>query len=79
MSDLVDSRTDEILEGATEAEQHGLYARLTRWEDDRYAVEISPILQPVATKTSGIWSVDRLGTTQACSTLRQTLATTLRT
>ena len=45
MNDLVDSRADEILEGETEAEQHGLYARLTRWEDDRYAVEISTALQ----------------------------------
>ncbi|EMA54370.1 hypothetical protein [Halococcus salifodinae] len=45
MSDLADSRVDEILEDETEAEQHGLYARLTRREDGRYAVEISPMLQ----------------------------------
>ena len=45
MSDLADSRVDESLEDETEAEQHGLYARLTRREDGRYAVEISPVLQ----------------------------------
>lgn len=37
--------TDCILEPETKAEQHGLYARLTRWENDRYAVEISTVLQ----------------------------------
>ena len=36
---------DEILESETEAEQHGLFARLTRWDNDRYAVEISTRLQ----------------------------------
>jgi hypothetical protein len=45
MSDLGDSRVDEILEDETKAEQHGLYARLTRWEGGRYAVEISAALQ----------------------------------
>ena len=45
MSDLADSRVDEILEDETEAEQHGLFARLTRRENDRYAVEISTALQ----------------------------------
>ena len=37
--------TDEILESETKAEQHGLFARLTRWENDRYAVEIATRLQ----------------------------------
>lgn len=45
MNDLADSCVDEILEGETEAEQHGLYARLTRREDGRYAAEISTALQ----------------------------------
>ena len=45
MSDLADSRVDEILEDETEAEQHGLYSRLTRWKNGRYAVEISTTLQ----------------------------------
>lgn len=35
----------DILESETEAEQHGLFARLTRRENDRYAVEISTALQ----------------------------------
>jgi hypothetical protein len=35
----------DILKSATEAEQHGLFARLTQWENGRYAVEISPALQ----------------------------------
>jgi hypothetical protein len=35
----------KFLEDETEAEQHGLFVRLTRWEDGRYAVEISVALQ----------------------------------
>lgn len=45
-SEAVGSKmAEEILESETEAEQHGLYARLTRWKDDQYAVEISMSLQ----------------------------------
>ena len=43
--DLITMPTKEILESETEAEQHDLFARLTRREDGRYAVEISPMLQ----------------------------------
>jgi hypothetical protein len=35
----------DILEEEREAEQHGLYVRLTQWEGDRYAVEITAALQ----------------------------------
>lgn len=36
---------NDILEPETEAEQHGLFARLIRWENGRYAVETSTALQ----------------------------------
>lgn len=49
--------TEEILEPETEAEHLGLYARLTRWEDDRYAVEISMALQSGGHDHEGHWKL----------------------